>query len=440
MNKKKILILVLGIVLAAAVVVGLIFGVKALLKRSSEPAEPVSTGDTAGETVPSGGTEPVDPTATEPVDPTATEPEDPAMAAVRTKEFYTEDDVKADDARLDEIVAQCGDYQINSRQAQIFYGMQYVSFMSSYGAYASYFGLDDTKPLKDQSSMSPNLTWEQYFLMSAMEQFQQYAAVATASKAAGYVLPEKEQADLEEFLGGLTEEGAAYGFESADAYLQDSFGSIISAADYEAYLQLYIQAMSYENSVYLSVNPSDEDLEAYRQEHAEDFEDTDLEEIGVDVRHILFLSDADQDGTSTDEEKAAAKAKAEAMLAEYLTDPTEEHFAELANLNSEDPGSNTKGGLYENISQNTDFVEPFKNWCLDSARQIGDTDIVETDYGFHVMYFAGRNLAWKTTARDSIREAHITALVDEATAAYPGEIFYEKLVLSPLPMAEAKEE
>ncbi len=431
MNKKKILILILGIVLAAAVVVGLIFGVKALLKRSSEPAEPVSTGDTAGETVPSGGTEPVD--------PTATEPEDPAMTAVRTKEFYTEDNVKADDARLDEIVAKCGDYQINSRQAQIFYGMQYVSFMSNYGAYASYFGLDDTKPLKDQSSMNSNLTWEQYFLMGAMEQFQQYAAVVTASKAAGYVLPEKEQADLEEFLGGLTEEGAAYGFESADAYLQDSFGSIISAADYEAYLQLYIQAMSYENSVYLSVNPSDEDLEAYRQEHAEDFEDTDLEEISVDVRHILFLSDADQDGTSTDEEKAAAKAKAEAMLEEYLADPTEEHFAELANLNSEDPGSNTKGGLYEGVRQGQ-MVQTFNDWCFDEARQIGDNGIVETDYGFHVMYFAGRDLAWKTTARDSIREAHITALVDEATAAYPGEIFYEKLVLSSLPMAEAKEE
>ena len=434
MNKKKILILVLGIVLAAAVVVGLIFGVKAILKRNAEPGEtPVSSGDpvSSGESVPTG--------ESGSVDPTATEPEDPAMAAARTKEFYTEDDVKADDARLDEIVAQCGDYQINSRQAQVFYGMQYVSFMSSYGAYASYFGLDDTKPLKDQSSMSPNLTWEQYFLMSAMEQFQQYAAVATASKAAGYVLPEKEQADLEEFLGGLTKEGAAYGFESADAYLQDSFGSIISAADYEAYLQLYIQAMSYENSVYLSVNPSDEDLEAYRQEHAEDFEDTDLEETSIDVRHILFLSDADQDGTSTDEEKAAAKAKAEAMLEEYLADPTEEHFAELANLNSEDPGSNTKGGLYEGVKQG-DMVQTFNDWCFDEARQIGDNGIVETDYGFHVMYFAGRDLAWKTTARDSIREAHITALVDEATAAYPGEIFYEKLVLSPLPMAEAKEE
>ena len=35
------------------------------------------------------------------------------------------------------------------------------------------------------------------------------------------------------------------------------------------------------------------------------------------------------------------------------------------------------------------MVEPFDAWCFDANRQVGDTGLVETDYGFHVMFFVG---------------------------------------------------
>ena len=35
------------------------------------------------------------------------------------------------------------------------------------------------------------------------------------------------------------------------------------------------------------------------------------------------------------------------------------------------------------------MVESFNDWCFDSSRKPGDTGIVETTYGFHVMYFVG---------------------------------------------------
>ena len=397
MKKNKILILILGILLAAAVVVGVIFGVKALLNKNSETPE--------------------------------------AASDILTKSAYTVDDISADDPRLDKVVAECGDYQITNRQIQVFYGMQYASFMNSYGDYASYFGLDATKALKDQASMDEGLTWEQYFLKAAVEEFREYAASATEAKAVGYVLPEEEVADLESFLSDMEAQATVYGFESADAYLQDSFGSAVNTADYENYLRTYFQAMSYENSIYLSVEPTDDDLLAYKEEHPDEFTDADLEARSIDVRHILILSDPDEDGEATEEEKANAKAKAEEILAEYLKDPTEEHFADLAMEYSEDPGSKSKGGLYEGISQETNFVEPFKNWCLDSARQAGDTDIVETNYGYHVMYFVGSDLSWKATARHSIRMAHTDAIVKELIEKYSCTVRYEDIVLSPLPMA-----
>ena len=35
------------------------------------------------------------------------------------------------------------------------------------------------------------------------------------------------------------------------------------------------------------------------------------------------------------------------------------------------------------------MVTAFNDWCFDSARKSGDTGIVETTYGYHVIYYVG---------------------------------------------------
>ena len=35
------------------------------------------------------------------------------------------------------------------------------------------------------------------------------------------------------------------------------------------------------------------------------------------------------------------------------------------------------------------MVEPFETWCFDESHKVGDTGIVESTYGYHVMYFSG---------------------------------------------------
>ena len=115
----------------------------------------------------------------------------------------------------------------------------------------------------------------------------------------------------------------------------------------------------------------------------------------VNVRHMLagFEGGTTENGTTTysDEEKAAAKEKAESWLQTWEDgDATEESFAALANENSTDPGSKDNGGLYENVFPGQ-MVSAFNNWCFDENRKPGDTGIVETSYGYHVMYFVGQS-------------------------------------------------
>ncbi len=74
------------------------------------------------------------------------------------------------------------------------------------------------------------------------------------------------------------------------------------------------------------------------------------------------------------------------MKAQFEENPTEDNFATLANKNSTDTGSNTNGGLYENVNEGA-MVAEFNEWIFDESRKAGDVGIVETEFGCHLIYF-----------------------------------------------------
>ncbi len=146
----------------------------------------------------------------------------------------------------------------------------------------------------------------------------------------------------------------------------------------------------------------------------------------VNVRHILLPYEGGTTNeagatTYTDEEKAATKAKAEELLAEFNNgEATEDAFAALANEKSTDPGSNKNGGLYENVYPGQ-MVPSFNDWCFDASRKSGDTGIVESDYGVHVMYYVGnadttyRNYMITNELRNSDMEQWQNTLAEHIT-------------------------
>lgn len=143
----------------------------------------------------------------------------------------------------------------------------------------------------------------------------------------------------------------------------------------------------------------------------------------VNVRHILVKVGATgEDGTSTSEDWDACLEAIEAIEQQWNdSDKTEETFAELANENSEDTGSNTNGGLYEDVYKGRMQV-PFEDWCFADGRQVGDTGIVKTDYGYHFMYYSGTgDLYWKTLADSGIRSEDYTAWYTEYSSNYTAE-------------------
>ena len=123
----------------------------------------------------------------------------------------------------------------------------------------------------------------------------------------------------------------------------------------------------------------------------------------VNVRHILIEpADTSSEGSESSavEDSAAEEASEEAAWADAEEeaeriyeewksgDATEESFGELANTYSADTGSNTTGGLYEDVYPGQ-MVTEFNDWCFDTSRQPGDTAIIRTSYGYHIMYYVG---------------------------------------------------
>ena len=130
----------------------------------------------------------------------------------------------------------------------------------------------------------------------------------------------------------------------------------------------------------------DEDYQSYLVIMFEERIDPDYDYI--DVRHILIAPEEAEDGTVSDEAWTAAEEKANEIYNGYLAgEATEEAFAELAKEHSAD-GNAARGGIYENVYKGQ-MVQTFNDWCYDAARVPGDSGIVKTPYGFHLMYFVG---------------------------------------------------
>ncbi len=113
----------------------------------------------------------------------------------------------------------------------------------------------------------------------------------------------------------------------------------------------------------------------------------------ANVRHILvkFTGGTKNETTGvttyTEKEKLSAKEKAQEILDLFnKTTKTDEDFKKLASERSEDTGSKNNGGLIEGIHPAAGYVESFTDWALEGHKP-GDTGIIESEYGYHVMYY-----------------------------------------------------
>lgn len=358
---------------------------------------------------------------------------------------YTASD---DDAmsKANDVVATFGNLQLTNAQLQIYYQMEITNFLNQYYYYLSYFGLDYTKPLDEQSCVYlENGTWQQYFLEEAISVWYQQAILAEAAEKAGYQLDEETLKTINDAVEDLNTTATQQGYDSADAFLQSALGITATTENYRDYMYSYYLGYNYFQQLYKQIEElPDDQLDSYFAEHKEELEEAGIEqddELAVKVRHILIcLKDADGNtikGTDTDgvisfentEAAAAALAEAERILALWKENPTESYFGELANEYSHDQdGKVTDGGIYT-VKKSSNYVTQFLNWCFEDGRQVGDCEIVATIYGYHIMYYSKLEKAWMDEVRDHYKSEKIEQIVKDMMADRELKIEYTSLAL-----------
>ena len=146
------------------------------------------------------------------------------------------------------------------------------------------------------------------------------------------------------------------------------------------------------------------------------------------VRHILVAPESGSNSSSstsekteyTDEQWAAAKKKADSILAKFnKTDKSEYEFAKLAEQYSTDSASTSSGsndsfgGLYESVTLGQ-IVPDFEKWSIDDSRKYGDTGIVKSDYGYHIMFFINDCPEYQSKIIAQIKSDRLSNMIDKA--------------------------
>ena len=412
---------IVSIVILAAVLVALILA--AMDKKA--PAEPAPA-----ETVPAAAETQAPAETTEPTIPADGNPDDETC-----KGTYSGTDEQVT-AAASNVVATMGDYKLTNGEFQIYYWMG-VQRMVQNNPYLPYMGLDLSSGFDNLDSqvctLAEGRTWQQFFVASALADWHVNQAMVARAEEEGYALP----AERAEMLANLTEEmekqAKEAGFDSALALLQNNVGVGAVVDDYYRFAHALELGQSYYSDYVKKQVPDDAGVESYYAENEEKLLENGISKDNkvASVRHIL-ISPEDQE--SEDSWKQAEQ-KAQEILKEFESgDKTAESFGKLASQHTMDPGSKETGGLYEDFIQGQ-MVPEFDQWSFDAARKPGETGIVKTDFGYHIMYFVGTRPVWQEQVSQFMLQETAETFLEKSMESHKMDVDYTAIVLGNLKAA-----
>ena len=329
------------------------------------------------------------------------------------------------------VVATMGDLKLTNSLLQVYY---WNLFYNSYANYVNSYGLDLSVPLDSQ--LSPNeTTWQQSMLSMAIDNWRTDAALAKLAKENNVKLDAEAQAELDNMKADMEAQAKSNNFDSAEAMLQQSLGKGCTLEAYMEYVDLYYHAAAYYASEVEKIVVTDQDKEDFFKEYTDLFEQqgVDKNTRWVSVRHILIQPEgctfnANRHVVADEQQWESCRAEAQKILDDWLAnDGTEEGFGELAKeLTADSNGSS--GGLYEKVSEGQ-MVQTFNDWCFDEARVYGDSGLVKTEFGYHIMFFVGSEYVWDYYAGQNVLTLKKNEIYSNAANAQEMNVEYSKIVL-----------
>ncbi len=438
-NKKKkiitiVLTVVISVVLLAVMLIALLLGTDIPSLRNVKGKVTVALGmEKSAPEATTPDVSPVKPGATEPAQ---TQPEETLPADLKS---YSVDEATAL-ATADAVVATAGGQTLTNAELQIYYRMYYSDFLSQYYYYLSYIGLDPSKPL-DQQICDPetNMTWQELFVKNAIGMWHQYTAIKLTAESESYALDATGQKYVDEIDDTFAQMLESSEYAAMEEMLHAEMGVSATEDAYRNYMLTGHYVVNYMGDREEALMPTMEQINAHYEANQDKLIDSGVVKNDtevVDVRHVLIIPEGGTTDETTkktvysDAEWEACRQKAQALLDQWLAgEATEDSFSQLAMEHSADGNAN-RGGLYTGVTKGY-MVEPYDTWIFDESRVYGDSGLVKTEFGYHIMYFVKREPQWVVQVRSDYVQTAVSKIIEDAVAAYPIETNYDAVAISP---------
>ena len=286
--------------------------------------------------------------------------------------------------------------EVNKVEFDYVYNTSKNNYITQYGSYLSYFGLDTSKDLSTQM-YSDTLTWQDYFEQNAVESLKQNKALMAEAKAAGFTYDTTDEYNT--FKETIKTSAAAAGVSDKE-YVRSIYGSYATMGRIEEYVKNDMVMNAYYQKLQEDNAPSDDEIQSYYEENKATYDSVDyrLTTIEADLpTEPTELADpveetaADTTGTTdgsaaTDSTQDTAYQPSDAEIAKAMED---------AKVLADDAEQTVaKDGEAHENEKKSSVNYMISDWLFDDARKAGDTTVITNDnsHCYYVVAFEKRYL------------------------------------------------
>ena len=284
------------------------------------------------------------------------------------------------------------DRSYSPAELSYYYGGEYLNFVNTYGAYASYFGIDTSggiSSLKDQAYPTDEFAnWKEYFLNSAKERIRSNQALYDYAVANGVSLSEDELAEIDTSLATLRDNVIAGGWKNLDSYFSSNYGKGVNTKVAKDCLLFSALAQKGYEAGEAQFEYTDEELAAYYDSLNGESDNYNYWYYYLAADKVDSEPDAEGNVTSdvTAETMEAAQQKASKMINAYNSRIPEEGFSgteefeALFNSAISSQGISSECSAMKNTAASSVNAD-YKDWITSADRAAGDITVMENSSG-----------------------------------------------------------
>ena len=286
--------------------------------------------------------------------------------------------------------------KVNKVEFDYVYNTSKNNYITQYGSYLSYFGLDTSKDLSTQM-YSDTLTWQDYFEQNAVESLKQNKALMAEAKAAGFTYDTTDEYNT--FKETIRTSAAAAGVSDKE-YVRSIYGSYATMGRIEEYVKNDMVMNAYYQKLQEDNAPSDDEIQSYYEENKATYDSVDYRlttieadlpteptELADPVEETAADTTGTTDGTAaTDTTQDTAYQPSDAEIAKAMED---------AKVLADDAEQTVaKDGEAHENEKKSSVNYMISDWLFDDARKAGDTTVISNDnsHCYYVVAFEKRYL------------------------------------------------